>query len=150
MNGRHGLVVAVAALAVVALGGCGSDQERSIGATPADPPATSATSASTVVTSATTVSTDTAVAVSGTRHTSVATSGGIVEVEGDGASLRVLRLTAADGWTSSVEDADPARLVVTFTKKSDASGSGSVAVDIRLTATGITSSTHTNFSNSSG
>lgn len=137
---------------VVALAGCGSPAQRSSEerATVSTSPLTGAPASSTTVstttsstrTSSTTTSgvvtkssTTTSSGATNSRHADIAVDGGSMSVSAGPDGLVVDAFDTLDGWTASVDDEQPDRLLVVFTAPGRRT-----EVDIVLTADGISTS----------
>ncbi len=161
MNRLRWLLLGASIVGPALFGACGSSDEQM-------QDATAVTGSTTVVTSTSLATVNSTVTVNSTgtrtvtrtvsnsggggasaRHARVQTQGGVVEVDAVGDALRVRLLTPADGWSSTLDDADPTRLVITFASERE-SQTGTVEIDIRITATGIVTSTSEHLSISSG
>jgi hypothetical protein len=125
-------------LGITALGAGCSDDESSPPVTTRPPFTSSSSSSSTSSTTSSSSSTSSSSASSSRDDRStITTNGGTVVVRrGAGDSLEVVDLSAKEGWEATQQAPSPDALDVTFTRPGS-----KVEVSIRLTSSGITSST---------
>ena len=119
----------VVLLGIAALGAGCSDEGSSPPVTTRRPPSSSSSSTSSTTSSSSSTSRD--------DRSTINTNGGTVVVRrGAGNTLDVAELQAKDGWEATRQSPSPDALEVTFTRPGS-----KVEVSIRLTPSGITSST---------